>query len=124
MEDRVRIGRLRPRGGARREPDGADARRDRGGPPHQPTRSRGSMTTSIAIRSPKRRLGRRTPSRVSPVAVCVVGAAALVSLVPFVFLLAVSMTPSNGGGAGSLWVELFEQVPVGLYMLNSAIVTL
>jgi multiple sugar transport system permease protein len=83
------------------------------------------MTTSVAIRSPKGRPGRRSPSRVSPVAVCVVGAAALVSLVPFVFLLAVSMTPSsNGGSAGSLWVELFEQVPVGLYMLNSAIVTL
>ncbi|MDH2443331.1 carbohydrate ABC transporter permease [Amnibacterium sp. CER49] len=52
-----------------------------------------------------------------------VGAAAALSLVPFAFLVIVSLQPSPDDGS-SLWVQLFTRVPIGQYMLNSAIVSL
>lgn len=71
-----------------------------------------------------RQTRRRSPTAVAPASVVVVGVAALASLIPFGFLIIVSLSPSaDGGGVGSLWSQLFEQVPVGVYMLNSAVVT-
>lgn len=53
----------------------------------------------------------------------VVAVAAAASLVPFGYLLAVSLQPSARDG-GSLWAELFNSVPIWQYMLNSAIVSI
>lgn len=57
-------------------------------------------------------------------AIIAVGLVAIASLVPFGFLVAVSFRPTLTGPAGSLWVDLFSRVPVGQYMLNSAIVSI
>lgn len=47
----------------------------------------------------------------------------LASLYPFVSLLVTSFLPPVNGVAGQLWTDLFRQIPVATYMLNSAIVS-
>ncbi len=47
----------------------------------------------------------------------------LASLYPFGSLLVTSFLPPTNGTAGQLWSDLFRQIPVGTYMLNSAIVS-
>ena len=58
-----------------------------------------------------------------PVAFLVTLVAALASLYPFVSLTVASMLPPLNGNWFQLWVQLFTQIPVGTYMLNSAIVS-
>lgn len=48
--------------------------------------------------------------------------AALASLVPFGFLVWKSLVPPEGGRIGDLWGQVFDALPVGLYMMNSVIV--
>lgn len=48
--------------------------------------------------------------------------AVLASLYPFASLLITSLLPPVNGSFGQLWADLFVQIPVGTYMLNSAIV--
>lgn len=50
--------------------------------------------------------------------------AAAASLYPFVTLLLSSLKPPLNGSFGELWLDLFDQIPVGRYMLNTAIVSL
>jgi ABC-type glycerol-3-phosphate transport system permease component len=52
----------------------------------------------------------------------VVLVAALASLYPFGSLIITSILPPLNGTPFQLWSQLFEQIPVGTYMLNSAIV--
>jgi ABC-type glycerol-3-phosphate transport system permease component len=52
----------------------------------------------------------------------VVLVASLASLYPFASLLVTSIRPPLNGNWFQLWSQLFAQVPVGTYMLNSAIV--
>jgi ABC-type glycerol-3-phosphate transport system permease component len=49
--------------------------------------------------------------------------AALASLYPFVSLLITSIRPPLNGNWFELWTQLFTNIPVGSYMLNSAIVS-
>ena len=67
---------------------------------------------------PSTALGRGTRT-----AFAVVLIAALASLYPFVSLFVTSILPPLNGTPGLLWVQLFQQLPVGTYMLNSAIVS-
>ncbi len=67
---------------------------------------------------PSSALGRGTFSTYLIVAIAV-----LASLYPFVSLIVTSILPPLNGTPGSLWVQLFQQLPVGTYMLNSAIVS-
>src|ERR1700712_3886749 len=48
--------------------------------------------------------------------------ASLASLYPFVSLLITSIRPPLNGTWFQLWLQLFTNIPVGTYMLNSAIV--
>ena len=64
--------------------------------------------------------GRPAADRASPFLVVLV--AALASLYPFVSLSIASMLPPMNGSWFQLWSQLFTQIPVGTYMLNSAIV--
>lgn len=59
----------------------------------------------------------------SRIALLVVLVAALASLYPFGSLLVTSLLPPLNGYVGQSWIQLFEQIPVGTYMLNSAIVS-
>ncbi len=59
----------------------------------------------------------------SKVALLVVVIAALASLYPFGSLVVTSLLPPLNGYPGLLWIQLFDQLPVGTYMLNSAIVS-
>lgn len=59
----------------------------------------------------------------SRIALLVVIVAALASLYPFGSLLVTSLLPPLNGYVGQSWIQLFEQIPVGTYMLNSAIVS-
>ncbi len=63
------------------------------------------------------------PVRGRHTAFLVVLVAALASLYPFVSLTVASMLPPINGHWFQLWVQLFTQIPVGTYMLNSAIVS-
>jgi ABC-type glycerol-3-phosphate transport system permease component len=49
--------------------------------------------------------------------------AAAASLNPFVLLIVTSILPPINGTPFQLWHDLFAQIPVGTYMLNSAIVS-
>lgn len=50
---------------------------------------------------------------------------ALASVVPFLFLVLASFRPTlKGGGPGTLWVQLLDQMPVLTYLGNSALVSL
>lgn len=53
-----------------------------------------------------------------------VSAVAVASMLPFVYLLVVSFKPPLNGLPGGLWITLFQEVPVGTYMMNSTIVSL
>lgn len=85
--------------------------------------------TSNAVRlvsaAPPRPHRRRRHNARHYTAFTIVGLVALASMIPFGYLIAVSFTPASSGAAiGSLWPELFAQVPVLQYMLNSAIVSI
>lgn len=58
----------------------------------------------------------------SPAVFLIVLAAALASLYPFGSLLITSILPPLNGSLFQSWHDLFAQVPVGSYMLNSVIV--
>lgn len=60
--------------------------------------------------------------RGSPAIFLIVLAAALASLYPFGSLLITSILPPLNGSLFQSWHDLFAQVPVGSYMLNSVIV--
>lgn len=60
--------------------------------------------------------------RGSPAVFLIVLAAALASLYPFGSLLITSILPPLNGSLFQSWHDLFAQVPVGSYMLNSVIV--
>lgn len=45
------------------------------------------------------------------------------SLYPFGALVVTSLLPPINGTPGQLWFDLFRQIPVGTYMMNSAIVS-
>lgn len=83
------------------------------------------MTSSAVRLAPTAtRRRRRGPTR-HVTAFTIVGIVALVSMIPFGYLLAMSLIPASAGAAvGSLWRQLFAQVPVLQYMLNSAIVSI
>ena len=49
--------------------------------------------------------------------------AVIASLYPFGSLIVTSILPPLNGTPGLLWVQLFQQLPVGTYMLNSTIVS-
>ena len=67
----------------------------------------------------------KNPSRTPITAFTIVLIVALASLIPFVFLIVISFTPSEPGAAsGSLWTQLFAAFPVWQYMLNSTLVSL
>jgi len=51
-------------------------------------------------------------------------AIALLSLSPFLLLLVRSFASHGDIGPGGLWLEIFDRMPVGRYMMNSAIVSL
>lgn len=68
--------------------------------------------------APATALGRGTRT-----AFFVVLIAALASLYPFISLLVTSLLPPLNGHPGELWVQLFQQLPVASYMLNSTIVS-
>lgn len=77
-------------------------------------------TTSAAFASPApMSLGGK-----SRIAFLVVAVAALASLYPFGSLIVSSMLPPLNGYVGQSWIQLFGQIPVGTYMLNSAIVSI
>jgi multiple sugar transport system permease protein len=63
-----------------------------------------------------------TLGRGGMVTFAIVLVAALASLYPFVLLVITSILPPLNGGPFQLWQELFAQIPVATYMLNSAIV--
>ena len=67
---------------------------------------------------PSSTLGRGTLS-----AYVIVGIAVLASLYPFVSLIVSSILPPLNGTPGQLWIQLFQQLPVGTYLVNSAIVS-
>lgn len=76
------------------------------------------MNAVSAATEPTSSLGRA--GRFTFIAVLI---AALASLYPFGSLVVTSFLPPLNGYAGQLWVQLFTQIPVGTYMLNSAIVS-
>lgn len=76
------------------------------------------MSDATAAAEPKSSLG--TGGRFTFIAVLV---AVLASLYPFGSLVVTSLLPPLNGYPGQLWVQLFQQIPVGTYMLNSAIVS-
>jgi ABC-type glycerol-3-phosphate transport system permease component len=53
----------------------------------------------------------------------VVAIVALASAFPFLWLVVISLMPSETGGVGALWMRLFTTIPVTTYMLNSALVS-
>lgn len=52
----------------------------------------------------------------------IVSLVALISAIPFIYLIIISVAPSSTGGVGSLWVELFQSLPIAQQSLNSLIV--
>lgn len=68
------------------------------------------------------RLGRNDQNTASVPAFLVVSAVAVASCIPFVFLVATSFKPVDGP-PGALWTQLFDQMDVGSYMLNSSLVS-
>lgn len=53
----------------------------------------------------------------------VVAIVAAASVGPFLYLVVMSLLPSETGGVGALWGRLFSTIPVVTYLLNSAIVS-
>lgn len=66
---------------------------------------------------------RTSLGRGNRIAFLVVLVAVLASLYPFGSLIVTSFLPPLNGTPGQLWMQLFTQIPVGTYMLNSAIVS-
>ena len=77
------------------------------------------MTTE-AISVPPQSTALRGGTRTAFVIVLI---AALASLYPFGSLIVTSVLPPLNGHPFQLWQELFSQIPVGTFMLNSAIVS-
>jgi ABC-type glycerol-3-phosphate transport system permease component len=73
--------------------------------------------TELIVPSQRRRLH---PARW--LATILVGLIALVSAVPFIYLIAASIVPAAGETAGGLWIELFQSLPIARQSLNSLIV--
>jgi multiple sugar transport system permease protein len=67
---------------------------------------------------PTRRFDRDT---IIPFIVVAIVAAA--SVAPFLYLVVISLLPSEIGGVGALWMRLFQTIPVTTYLLNSAMVS-
>lgn len=63
-----------------------------------------------------------TLGRGGKLAFAIIVLAAAASLYPFGLLIVTSILPPLNGGPFQLWQDLFAQIPVGTYMLNSAIV--
>ncbi len=53
----------------------------------------------------------------------VVAIIATASVAPFLYLVVISLLPSETGGVGALWARLFTTIPVTTYLLNSALVS-
>jgi multiple sugar transport system permease protein len=70
-------------------------------------------------------LRHKNPTRTPFPVVTIVAFVALASLIPFAYLLIVSLRPASPGGSlGGLWRQLFASESVLKYMTNSAIVSL
>src|SRR5665647_412517 len=83
------------------------------------------MSRTYDIPKTRLRLSRKSSTRTPFPVVTVVAVVALVSLIPFAYLLVVSLLPvSPGGAVGGLWQELFASQSVARYMANSAIVSI
>lgn len=77
------------------------------------------MTLALADDlAPSRKFDRDT---IVPFIVVAIIAAA--SVAPFLYLVVISLLPSETGGVGALWMRLFQTIPVATYMMNSAIVS-
>lgn len=70
--------------------------------------------------APLRRHARIRPATWA--ATSVVFVIALISAIPFIYLVVLSLIPSAGQAIGSLWVELFQSLPIARQSLNSLIV--
>ncbi len=84
----------------------------------------GGTLPSRPIRRSRTVRGPRLSGQASPWTTLIVAAVALMSLLPFLFLVVRSLAVHGDRGVGGLWLEIFARMPVGLYMMNSAIVSL
>ncbi len=80
------------------------------------------MTLEIATISEPTRTETRALGGGTKTAFLIVLIAALASLYPFGSLIVTSILPPLNGHPLQLWEQLFSQIPVGTFMLNSAIV--
>jgi multiple sugar transport system permease protein len=76
------------------------------------------MTLLADDLAPQRKFDRDT---IVPFIVVAIVAAA--STAPFLYLVVISLLPSETGGTGALWMRLFQTIPVTTYLLNSALVS-
>ena len=61
--------------------------------------------------------------RTTVVPFIVVAIVAAASVAPFLYLVVISLLPSDTGGVGALWARLFQTIPVTTYLVNSAMVS-